>query len=85
MGLCEETSLTIVEKQVPGAEGGERWERWTHRALFDDSGAAVEYQSVGEDVTDRKLAERELERLADMLEQHLDIERIMRHLAIGRD
>ncbi len=40
------------------APGGEiRWQRWINRALFDAQGQIVAYQSIGEDVTERKRAE----------------------------
>ncbi len=38
-----------------------RWEQWTNRALFDDQGHILEFQSVGRDVTERKQREGELE------------------------
>jgi PAS domain S-box-containing protein len=41
-----------------------RWQQWRERALFDESGAIVEYQMVGQDITDRKLAEEEGRKLA---------------------
>ncbi len=34
--------------------GQEFWGRWTNRALFDDAGTLVEFQSVGHDVTERR-------------------------------
>jgi PAS domain S-box-containing protein len=37
---------------MPGGEV--RWQRWSDRAIFNTSGAIVEYQSVGRDITDRK-------------------------------
>ncbi|MCP5044211.1 MAG: PAS domain S-box protein, partial [bacterium] len=41
-------------------EAGElRWQHWTNRALFDSQGRVTAYQSIGEDITDRKRAERE--------------------------
>ena len=30
------------------------WQRWTNRALFDTKGKVVAYQSIGEDITERK-------------------------------
>jgi len=36
------------------------WERWMDRAIFDDGGNVIEYQSVGRDITKRKLAEQTL-------------------------
>ncbi|MCD6389233.1 MAG: PAS domain S-box protein, partial [Desulfobulbaceae bacterium] len=56
------------EHQVIGAEGEIRWTRWTSRALFDAHGEAVAYQSIGEDITDRKRAEIELEKYQNHLE-----------------
>ena len=40
---------------------GWRWISWNHKALRDDSGGVEAIVSVGRDVTDRKLAELELE------------------------
>jgi len=40
------------------ARGGEiSWQRWTNQALFDARGNVVVYQSIGEDITERKRAE----------------------------
>ena len=44
-------------------DGTIRWQRWSDRAIFDTSGAIVEYQSVGRDITEQKEAEK-LVRLA---------------------
>jgi PAS domain S-box-containing protein len=41
-------------------DGSIRWEEWIGRALFDEDGDPVEFQSLGRDVTERKLAERAL-------------------------
>ncbi|WP_293336406.1 PAS domain S-box protein [Microcoleus sp. CAWBG58] len=38
-----------------------RWIQWTDRATFDDRGAAIEYQGVGRDISDRKQAELALQ------------------------
>ena len=35
-------------------------QQWTIRAIFDDKGIIIEYQSVGRDVTERMLAEADL-------------------------
>ncbi|NDY57917.1 CBS domain-containing protein [Desulfovibrio sulfodismutans] len=51
---------------MPG--GIMRWQRWTHRGVFDLAGNVVEYQAVGNDVTERKLAEEALEHARDELE-----------------
>ncbi len=41
------------EHRVLTPGGMLRWQRWTDRALFDDRGRPVEYQSLGEDITER--------------------------------
>ena len=43
-----------------GEEGRVEWTSWTHRALFVEPDEVSELQSVGRDVTDRKLAEEAL-------------------------
>jgi PAS domain S-box-containing protein len=40
------------------------WQEWTDRAIFDDEGKLLEIQSIGRDITDRKLAEAERQREA---------------------
>ncbi|MDQ7831864.1 MAG: PAS domain S-box protein [Desulfovibrionaceae bacterium] len=51
---------------MPG--GVIRWHHWTHRGIFDDAGEVVEYQAVGNDVTERKQTEEALERVRTELE-----------------
>jgi len=48
------------EHRVHAPDGEIRWQRWTNRALFDADGQPVAYQSLGEDITDRKQAEEAL-------------------------
>jgi PAS domain S-box-containing protein len=38
-----------------------RWQRWSDRAIFDENGRVVEYQSVGRDITEQKELEKEME------------------------
>jgi PAS domain S-box-containing protein len=40
--------------------GEVRWQRWSDRAVFDEQGKIVEYQSVGMDITEQKEAEEKL-------------------------
>ena len=53
------SSLTLknpaktYEHQVLAPDGTTRWQRWTDRALFDPQGFPVEYQSIGEDITEQ--------------------------------
>ncbi|MCP4134446.1 MAG: PAS domain S-box protein [bacterium] len=39
---------------------GVRWQRWTDLALFDDAGNVIEFQSIGEDITDKKNLEKKI-------------------------
>ncbi len=52
--------VDIIAHQVIMPDGSLRWQRWSDRALFDSSGTATEYQSVGRDITEQKLAEEAL-------------------------
>jgi len=60
MSLTKETPMITYEHQVIAPDGTTRWQRWTDRALFDDQGTVVEYQSLGIDITERKRAEEAL-------------------------
>ncbi len=60
MSLTKEIPIATHEHQVIGPDGSIQWQQWTDRALFDDHGKAVEYQSIGEDITWRKQMEEEL-------------------------
>ncbi|HNX39718.1 MAG TPA: PAS domain S-box protein [Methanothrix sp.] len=44
--------VVSYEHRVIHESGQLRWHRWTDRAIFDDDGNLVEYQSIGEDITD---------------------------------
>jgi len=55
--LCPEHSVITYEHRVQAPDGSIKWQQWSHRAFFDASGAPLEYQSVGFDITDRKLSE----------------------------
>jgi PAS domain S-box-containing protein len=57
LSLTVERPFTTYEFKAFDMEGNERWQKWTDRALFDQSGAIVEFQSIGEDITERKQAE----------------------------
>ncbi len=62
--LSYKNPVTTIEHRVV-LEGGEvRWQQWTHRALYNEKGLLVDYQSVGRDITERKQAEEQLRYLS---------------------
>jgi PAS domain S-box-containing protein len=68
--LTPENPSGACDHRVVLASGEVRWQQWSDTARFDAGGRPVEYQSVGRDVTARKLAEQKLR----------ESERRMRHL-----
>ncbi|MYL81618.1 PAS domain-containing protein [Desulfovibrio aerotolerans] len=64
--LCPHRPTTGFEHRVLRPDGRIRWQRWTHRAIFDAAGELVEYQAVGRDITSRKLAEARLRQQHDL-------------------
>ena len=55
--ISREQPTVSYECRVINPQGELRWHQWTDHAIFDERGKVVEYQSVGHDVTQRKLAE----------------------------
>jgi PAS domain S-box-containing protein len=55
--LTPEAPISTDEHRVIRPDGSTGWQQWTDRAFFDAEGKVVELQSVGHDITDRKLAE----------------------------
>jgi len=60
------TSLTLqnpvatIEHRIIMPSGEVLWQRWNDRAIFNENGNVVEYQSVGRDITEIKNAEKSL-------------------------
>jgi PAS domain S-box-containing protein len=67
-------SLTTVQpiatmtNQVNLPSGESRWIRWNNRGIFDARGKILEYQAVGTDVTDVRIAEEKLRKYHENLE-----------------
>jgi len=57
LSLTVDSGLMTHEHKVLAPDGQIRWQRWTNRALFDEHGRAVSFQSFGEDITERKKTE----------------------------
>ena len=63
-GLSPSSPTGTCETLAPDAKGTNRWLMWTHRALFEEDGRVLEYQSVAIDITERKEAEERIEFIA---------------------
>ncbi|MGA2162666.1 MAG: PAS domain-containing protein [Methanoregula sp.] len=55
--LTPDHPVDSIEHRIIMPDGALRWQWWSDRAIFDSSGAIAEYQSVGQDITERKQAE----------------------------
>ncbi|MEZ5409242.1 MAG: methyl-accepting chemotaxis protein [Acidimicrobiales bacterium] len=51
--LTPQNPLTVNEHSVRGPDGGDRWQQWVDRAIFDHGGAISTIVSIGRDVTVR--------------------------------
>ncbi|MFH0968131.1 MAG: PAS domain S-box protein, partial [Methanobacteriota archaeon] len=65
--LTPQKSVAVVEHRVRMPDGETRWQQWTDRAIFDNNGHIIEFQSVGRDITGRKEAEEKLKRMNEEL------------------
>ena len=55
--LSPANPTVMEEHREIGVDGSIRWQMWTDRALFDEQGRIIEFQSVGRDITERVQAE----------------------------
>ena len=58
--LGRENPVATIEARTVMPDGQIRWQQWTSRAIFDEQGCLIEFQSVGRDVTERKQVEAKL-------------------------
>jgi two-component system sensor histidine kinase/response regulator len=72
--LTPEKPVATQEQRVIAAGGEIRWQQWTNRAMFDDQGRLIEYQSVGRDITDRKKAEEALHESEERYRQLVELD-----------
>lgn len=56
--LTPANPVASIDHRIIMPDGNVRWQRWSDRVIFDNTGNIVEYQSVGRDITDQKLAEK---------------------------
>ncbi len=59
--LSWENPVATFEQRTELDNGSVRWYQWTNRVFFDDKRCPVEFQAVGQDITERKHAEAELQ------------------------
>lgn len=70
--LSEISPVTSMEHEAIAPDGKLRWQLWRDRALFDSSGNVVEIQSIGQDITERKEAEKKLQESRAFLQTVID-------------
>jgi PAS domain S-box-containing protein len=83
--LSHKRNLRTFEHRVQSAKGL-RWVQWTTRAIFDKAGHIIEFQSVGRDINERKIAEEERDLLLEQIElRRKESERLAEDLKRERD
>jgi PAS domain S-box-containing protein len=70
--LTPDAPVASYEHPVVGPGGEIRWQKWIDHALFDETGRLVAYQSIGEDVTERRRAEESLKKQTLLLQKVFD-------------
>jgi PAS domain S-box-containing protein len=55
--LTPHSPVMNIDQRTIRPDGRVRWQRWSDRAIFDQDGRVIEYQSVGRDITEQKVAE----------------------------
>ncbi len=55
--LTKDHPVLTIEHRIIMPDGDIRWQQWVDRAIFDETGKVVEYQTIGRDITERKNAE----------------------------
>ena len=62
-------SVKIIEHRVLGVDNSHQIQQWTDRAIFDEKGNIVEFQSVGRDVTELRLVQQKYELKESLLKE----------------
>ncbi|MDD1727470.1 MAG: PAS domain S-box protein [Methanospirillum sp.] len=68
LNLTRGNPIGEVEFRVMMPDGSIRWQGWRNCAVFSEEGRLIEYQSVGNDITDRKQAEEALKEQQELFE-----------------
>lgn len=64
--------VTTVEHRMVFPNGPVRWQQWTIRAILDEFTRPMEFQGVGRDITERKMAEEALVQSETNLRHRVD-------------
>lgn len=72
--LSAENPVIVREDRSIDSDGNENWQSWHNRAILNDENQVIEYQSVGRDITQLKLKEKELE-------QQLEFEQLIAQIS----
>ncbi|MFA5294446.1 MAG: PAS domain S-box protein [Methanoregulaceae archaeon] len=67
--LTPENPVAQISHRILMPSGEVRWNCWSDRAIYDQDGNLVEYQSVGSDITLQKRVETELQESYENLEK----------------
>lgn len=70
--LSFENPVTTYDERLKLEDGSVRWQLWTDRAIFDENGKFIEYQSVGQDITKAKRAEEAISQQRKYLRDIID-------------
>ena len=70
--ITPDNPVVVVENRVLVGDGSIRWCQFSNRALFDDQGQLVEWQSVGRDITERRNLEADLARASEQYQDLYD-------------
>ncbi len=70
--LTPDDPVGDVEHRVILPNGEVRWQQWSDRAIFDDSGKLSEFQSVGRAVTQQKLMQIDLQEKVNYVQALMD-------------
>ena len=71
-GVSPAYPVVVVENRVVAGDGAIRCCQFSNRALYDDDGQLVEWQSVGRDVTERRQLEAELAQASEQFQDLYD-------------
>ncbi len=76
--LTLENPVVTREYKKEYPNDGIKWTEWTYRALYNDDGEIIEYQSIGKDISERKNAEVEKQKIQDQFFQAQKMESVGR-------